>query len=240
MDSTLIIDTRVEADPLVSFLVPVYNEKDSVLAVLKALALFPKSHEIILVDDGSTDGTRNVLRGVTDLGIAIYFHAQNGGKGAAIRTAAEFVRGRYIAIQDADLEYDPSEYLGHLTVARRDRMPAVFGSRFLTENPSLYRRFRWGNILMTEWINFLSGGKFTDCYTGSKMIETSLFKNLNLKSSGFEMEAEICVKLLHRGVKPVEVPIRYRPRSLADGKKIGWKDFFLGLRATYHYHFHPY
>lgn len=228
----LVIDTRSAAPPPLSFLVPAYNEIRSIESVIEALNGFPEPHEIIVVDDGSTDGTREKLEGLRPANTLVLFHAANAGKGAAIRTALAKARGRFTAIQDADLEYDPLDYRGLLDVARRDNARAVFGSRFLRPNPNLYRRFLWGNRLITAWINGLTGARYTDTYTCYKLIETDLFRALALEARGFEMEAEICVKLAARGVFPTEVPIHYKPRRVEEGKKIGWRDFVKGVLAA--------
>jgi glycosyltransferase involved in cell wall biosynthesis len=222
-------DQRPSAAPPLSFLVPAYNEIQSIESVLEALNGFPEPHEIIVVDDGSTDGTREKLESLCPANTLVLFHAANGGKGAAVRTALARARGRFTAIQDADLEYDPLDYRGLLDVARRDNARAVFGSRFLRANPNIYRRFLWGNRLMTAWINGLTGARYTDTYTCYKLIESDLFRALALEARGFEMEAEICVKLSARGVFPTEVPIHYKPRRVEEGKKIGWRDFFKGV-----------
>lgn len=222
-------DQRSEASPLLSFLVPAYNEKRGIAKVLDTLAGFPESHEVIVVDDGSSDGTRDILQSLKYPDTAVFFHTRNGGKGAAIRTGLSQARGKYTAIQDADLEYTPADYLTLLNTARKQNHRAVFGSRFLRPNPTLYKRFLWGNKTITAWINLISGGTFTDTYTCYKMIETPLFRELNLTAHGFEMEAEICVKLCRRGILPTEVPIHYTPRRVEDGKKINGKDFFRGV-----------
>lgn len=226
-------DRRNGAVPEITFIVPAYNEAPRIESVLSRLARFPDTHEILVVDDGSTDGTREILERAEISEGLVLFHDKNRGKGAAVRTALAHARGRRTAIQDADLEYDPLEYADLLAAARESGRPAVFGSRFLRPNPNLYRRFLWGNRLITAWINALTGGGYTDTYTCFKLIDTELFRSLGLVSRGFEMEAEICVKLAARGARPLERPIHYRPRRVEEGKKIGWKDFLRGLRAAF-------
>jgi glycosyltransferase involved in cell wall biosynthesis len=231
-DAKLVYDRRGPLTPNVSFLVPIYNERRTVDALLDRLAQVGVSQEIILVDDGSTDGTRNLLSGKERDGVALFFHPENRGKGGAIQTALAQARGRYAAIQDADLEYDPVQYRELLAVARRDNMPAVIGSRFLRDNPTAYRRFLWGNKLLTFWINLLCGSRFTDTYTCYKLIQTDVFRSLNLTSRGFEMEAEICAKIARRHIHFTECPISYAPRRVEEGKKIRWKDAVKGLWAA--------
>lgn len=230
----------------VSVLVPVYNELATLPEILRRLVAtdFPK--EVICIDDGSTDGSRQFLEQLQKQGwealpqvqlknineLKVVYQPRNTGKGAALRRGIDEASGDIITIQDADLEYDPLDYRGLLDVARRDNARAVFGSRFLRPNPNLYRRFLWGNRLITAWINGLTGARYTDTYTCYKLIETDLFRGLALEARGFEMEAEICVKLAARGVFPTEVPIHYKPRRVEEGKKIGWRDFFKGVFAA--------
>lgn len=233
-DTTPIVlyDRRTEARPLISFLVPVYNERPYVQAVLDKLTQVPLSKEIILVDDGSTDGTRKMLRETPREGVILIFHTVNQGKGQALRTALEKVKGAYAAVQDADLEYDPRDYVPLLKHARQNNLKAVFGSRFLQPNPRIYRRFLWGNKILTAWINFLCASSYSDAYTGAKLMTTSTWRELNLSSSGFEIEAEISAKLSRGGYPFSECPISYNPRRVEDGKKIAWKDFFRGAWAA--------
>jgi dolichol-phosphate mannosyltransferase len=229
MTSRLVYDQRPASPPEVSFLVPVYNERAFVSATLDRLADVPFSHETIVVDDGSNDGTRDILQGKPRPGVALFFHEMNQGKGGAIQTALAQARGRFTAIQDADLEYDPFDYVGLLTMAKDRNLEAVFGSRFLRDNPTAYQRYLMGNKVMTSWINFLCGSRFTDCYTCYKLLTTDAFRGLNIESSGFEMEAEVSVKVALRGLRYAEAPIRYQPRRLEEGKKIGWRDAWKGM-----------
>lgn len=220
---------RRPSSPLVSFLVPVYNEMDNVEAVLRRLEQLPFEKEIIVVDDGSTDGTRDKLRAWTGSHTGLWFHAENQGKGGAIQTALAQARGRYAAIQDADLEYTPEEYGKLLEVLQGNGARFALGSRFLKENPVVYRRYVWGNKVLTWFTNFMCRSRFTDTYTCYKMMHLETFRSLDLSSTGFEMEAEICVKAACRNIPYAEVPIDYRPRRLDEGKKIGWRDAVKGL-----------
>ncbi len=225
-------DTRQAPSPLVSFLVPVFNERKMILETLQRLSALPFDKEILVVDDGSTDGTRDILSSHKGADVRIVFHERNAGKGAAIKTALAGARGQYAAIQDADGEYDPAEYPALLDILRREGLSAVYGSRFLAPNPTLYRRYLAGNKAMTAWLNLLCGSRYTDTYTCYKLIDRRLFQALEIRSTGFEMEAEISVKLALREVPLREHPIHYRPRSLEEGKKIGWRDAVLGAWAT--------
>jgi dolichol-phosphate mannosyltransferase len=225
-------DTRGAFEPEISFLVPAYNEEKNIADILTRLSALPLSKEIIVVDDGSTDSTRSKLSAVPSAETLVLFHERNAGKGAAIRTALSHARGRTVAVQDADGEYDPAEYPVLLKTLREHGLRAVYGSRFLTKNPTLYRRYLLGNKIMTGWLNFLCGGNYTDTYTCYKLLERPLMRELDIRSRGFEMEAEISVKLAARGVSVRECPIHYRPRSLEEGKKIGWRDAVKGAWAV--------
>lgn len=228
----VVYDRRSETRPLVSFLVPVFNERASIWKCLDRLWSVPLSKEIIIVDDGSTDRTREFLAENPRDGAVLLFHEKNQGKGGALRTALSKATGAYAAVLDADLEYDPGEYVDLLNHARRNNLKAVFGSRFLKSNPRLYWRFLWGNKVLTAWINLLCSSSYTDCYTGYKLMATSTWRELGLVSSGFEIEAEICVKVAHRQVAFAELPATYLPRRVNEGKKIGWKDAIRGIRAA--------
>lgn len=231
-EDRIIIDQRRVPSPLISFIVPVFNEKKTIRSVLDVLAQFPFPHEIIIVDDGSTDGTRDVLRELTLPGVMVLFHDRNRGKGAALQTGAVESRGRFVAIQDADLEYNPLEYVVLLQKAVDENLRVVFGSRFLRQNPAIYWRFWLGNKVMTFWINVLTGAGFTDSYTCFKLISKDLLMSLDLVSSGFEIEAEICVKVAQRTGAILEVPIHYQPRRLEEGKKIRARDAFKGAMTA--------
>lgn len=230
--SAVVYDRRTEARPLVSFLVPVFNERAFIWKCLERLAAVPLSKEIIIVDDGSTDRTRDFLAGNPMEGAVLLFHPKNQGKGGALRTALTKANGAYSAVQDADLEYDPGEYVDLLKQARQKNIKVVFGSRFLKPNPRLYWRFLWGNKALTAWINFLCASSYTDCYTGYKLMFIAIWRELGLVSPGFEVEAEICVKVARRGHSFAELPAAYSPRRVDEGKKISWKDALRGIRAA--------
>lgn len=232
MEIKLVYDKRSDPRPLISFFVPVFNERAHVRESLARLAAVPLQKEIIIIDDGSVDGSRKLLSENPLEGAVLVFHPQNSGKGRALQTALSYARGAYGAVQDADAEYDPAQYVDMFKYARQNNVKAVFGSRFLTPNPTLYKRFLWGNKVLTAWINFLCASHFTDCYTGSKLMALSVWKELDLVSRGFEIEAEICVKVARRRVTFAEHPIAYAPRRVEDGKKISWKDAWRGFRTA--------
>lgn len=232
MENKLVYDRRSDPRPLVSFFVPVFNERAVVLKTVARLAAVPLQKEIIIIDDGSIDGTRKLLSDNPQDGVALVFHSRNSGKGQALRTALAYAQGAYGAVQDADTEYDPASYVDMLKHARQNNFKAVFGSRFLNPNPTIYKRFLWGNKVLTAWINFLCASRYTDSYTGAKLMAMSVWKEMNLVSRGFEIEAEICVKIARKRVPFSEWPIPYAPRRVEEGKKISWKDAWRGFRAA--------
>ncbi|MEW6040342.1 MAG: glycosyltransferase family 2 protein [Elusimicrobiota bacterium] len=210
-----------------SIIVPAYNENKTITDVINALKSLNIDKEIIIVDDGSTDDTRKVLSGLN--GVQVIFHEKNQGKGAAIQTGLVAASGDVVLIQDADLEYNPQDIPSLVKRFSQGDVDAVFGSRFLKENPNIYKRYLFGNKFLTFLINLLYGSSYTDTYTGYKMIKRDVFKTLNVSSSRYEMEAEISIKLKKLGYKVEEVPINYKPRTLKEGKKIGWRDALLGI-----------
>ncbi len=210
---------------LVSVIIPVYNEEDSVQEIINKVQSVPVEKEIIVVDDGSSDRTPHLLRTIS--GIKLITHKRNQGKGAAIRTALLHATGDVVIIQDADLEYDPNEY-GRLLAPFSDRrVAAVFGSRFRGKGKFIISS-KIANIFLTFLTNALLGGKITDMETCYKVLRRNVFRNIALKANRFDIEPEITAKLLRYRCKIVEIPIRYVGRT--SGKKIGWRD---GLAACY-------
>lgn len=211
-----------------SIIVPVYNEERTLSDLMIVLHTACPHAQIVFVDDGSTDASATILKQHARPQ-DIVLHKDNGGKGSAIRLGLAHVTGAYTVIQDSDLEYDPMQIPSLVDAARAHPHCAIFGSRFMTKNPNIYRRFLWGNKVLTWVMNCLYRSHLTDSYTCYKLLPTSVFQDLNLTSNGFELEAEICCRCLSRGVKIVEIPITYRPRTLEDGKKIRFKDAWKGL-----------
>jgi len=211
----------------VSIIVPVYNEKDTVMELLKRLSLVPLDKEIIIVDDGSTDGTREILTKRWAEGV-LHLCSQNGGKGAAIRTGLTYAAGDAVIIQDADLEYDPQDIPRLLEKIERGA-DVVYGSRMLQkENRRGLFMFYWGGRFVTYFTNLLYGTKLTDEPTCYKMFRTSLLKSFKLEYDGFGFCPEVTAKITKMGIPIVEVPISYSPRK--QGKKISWRD---GLQALW-------
>jgi dolichol-phosphate mannosyltransferase len=207
----------------VSVIVPVYNETAHLDELLKAISASPVSKEIIVVDDGSTDGTREKLLALppTD-GVTILFHEKNCGKGAAIRTALRYVRGEYVLIQDSDLEYDPQDYLALLRPLQNGEANVVYGVR--PDRPERGMRFYLGAKFLTHLTNLLYRANIHDEATCYKVFRTSLLKKIPLECKRFEFCPEVTAKLCRLGEKIWEVPISYHPRNREQGKKLRYSD----------------
>jgi glycosyltransferase involved in cell wall biosynthesis len=209
----------------VSVIIPVYNEKQHIDRILDAVEAVGVNKEIIIVDDFSIDSTRDYLK--TKKGVNIVFHEKNMGKGAAIRSGLKIATGDVVIIQDADLEYSPSEFPRLLQPIRERKTKVVYGSRILGKGEFLKLSY-YANRFLTTLTNLLFHSHITDMETCYKLVETKLFRELNLVSSRFEIEPEITCKILKRGEKIVDVPITYKGRR--KGKKIGAKD---GIQAVW-------
>ena len=214
--------------PTLTIAMCVYNEKDTVLRVFRKVQAVPIEKEIIVVDNGSTDGTRELLQQLNGEATVI-FHPRNLGKGASIRTAIAHATGTYVLIQDADLEYDPAEYPKLLACAEQTGADAVYGSRVLGGRKTRYLSYYGGVRLLTWLTNLLFRARLTDVATACKMVRTEVVKQLPLRASGFDLDFELTNQLCKRGYRVQEIPISYRPRSFAEGKKIRAKDGLLGL-----------
>lgn len=220
---------------ILSIIVPVYNEEQTVAEVLRRLAALdinPWQKEIVVIDDGSRDRSREeILRAQREELSEMRFipHERNAGKGAAVRTGIVAATGEYIVIQDADLEYDPADIPLLLREAEQNNAPVVFGSRELRPERRGYPHYVLGVKALTAVANLLYRSRLTDIYTCYKLCHSSVLKPLDLTSRGFEFEAEITAKLLKQGVPIREIPIRYFPRTFAEGKKIKARDGVKGL-----------
>jgi len=216
-----------------SVLIPVYNERSSIELLLKRVEAAPYEKEIILVDDGSTDGTREVLEQLARAHrdqVQIFLHPKNRGKGAAIRTAIEHVTGDIVIIQDADLEYDPQDYPALLGPILEGHADVVFGNRFHGgPHRVLYFWHYIGNRLLTNLCNMMTNLNLSDMEVGYKTFRAEVLQRLRLKSDRFGIEPELTVKVAKLGCRVYEVPIAYHGRTYAEGKKIGWKDGFAAL-----------
>ncbi len=215
-----------------SIIVPVYNEARTVRAVLDRLLTIdlPVPREILVVDDGSTDGTGDVLDKAAGEGLAVTVirMPRNGGKGTAIRTGLARATGTIVAIQDADLELDPAQLASLVQPIVSGQVNVVYGSRFLDGTSRAPRMTIAGNRMLTAATNVLYGSAITDMETCYKIMRLEIARSLNLTASRFEIEPEITARVLRAGHQIHELPVRFAPRSKAEGKKIKWRD---GIRA---------
>jgi glycosyltransferase involved in cell wall biosynthesis len=215
-----------------SVVIPVYNEISTIGEILNRVRSVPQDKEIIVIDDGSIDGTREWLEKLTMQDVTVLFHSENKGKGAALRTGFEQATGDILIIQDADLEYDPRDYdclIGPIADGRAD---VVFGSRFLGGPHRVL--FFWhyvGNKVLTVLSNMLTNLNLSDMETGYKAFRTSLLREIRIKSNRFGFEPEITAKFARLKCRMYEVPISYSGRGYEEGKKITWRD---GLAALFH------
>jgi glycosyltransferase involved in cell wall biosynthesis len=209
-----------------SILMPVYNEEVRLAEALKqALDVsYPCDIELVVVDDGSKDGTREILDRMDDPRLRVILHERNQGKGAAIKTAAAQASGEYLVILDADLEYDPQDIPRLLAPVLDGRASVVYGNRTFGGHSSFSFWYVMGNKGVTTAANVLFNCYIGDLETCFKLMPTELYRSLQIKSKGFGMEAEVTGKLLRNGYRPYELPISYRARTREEGKKITWKD----------------
>lgn len=212
----------------VSVIVPVYNEVAHLDELLRAVLASPARKEIIIVDDGSTDGTREKLQSLGRMeNVTIVFHERNYGKGASIRTALHYARGEYVLIQDSDLEYDPKDYPALLRPLQEGNANVVYGVR--PDRPERGLRFFLGAKLLTHLTNFLYGAGIHDEATCYKVFRRSTLMRIQLRCRRFEFCPEVTGKLCRMGERIAEIPIHYNPRSADEGKKIRHSDGWLAI-----------
>ena len=227
-----------ESYKLLSVIIPVYNEKSTISEVIEKVSNveLPIEKEIIVVDDGSTDGTVEVLRNNTVKVANTYLTPVNVGKGAAVRIGLTLAHGDIILIQDADLELNPDEYKLLLQPIFDGKTEVVYGSRFLGENRVAPVR-RLANYFLTFTTNVLFRSRLTDMETAYKVFTAKVAANLSLEANRFEIEPEITAQIIRSGFSITEVPITYRPRTKFEGKKIKWKDGVKALATLLKYRF---
>lgn len=237
---------------------PVYNERATVEEIVQwvrnvDLTVDPDGsnellhgpihieREIVIVDDGSTDGTREILdrwKAEAPPDMQIIYHERNGGKGAALRTGFTHATGDIVVVQDADLEYDPRDYVKLLVPLLEGRAPVIYGSRFLGgPRSAMSLTHTMGNRLLTVITNILYGTSLTDMETCYKCFRRDVIADIKLRSRRFEIEPEITAKILKRGYSIFEVPISYNGREFHEGKKITWRDGFVAVRTLIKYRF---
>jgi dolichol-phosphate hexosyltransferase len=215
-----------------SILMPVFNEAETVEVVVKRVldVPYPCDVELVIVDDGSSDGTAALLAGIDDPRVSVHTHPVNRGKGAAIRTAAAEATGTHVVMCDADLEYSPEDLPALLRPVLEGEAEVVYGNRSFSSHTAFSFWFVLGNKGVTFFANALFDAWISDLETCFKLMPLAVYRSLDVRSAGFGMESEITGKLLKRGIRPYEVPIRYRARSRAEGKKLTWRD---GVEAVW-------
>lgn len=222
-----------------SVLIPVYNEKSTIQEIVKRVKDTGLVYEIIIVDDGSSDGTREILKEIEqDSMVRVILHEKNAGKGAALRTAIQAATGEVLLIQDADLEYNPKEYPGLLQPIEDGLADVVYGSRFLgAPHRAILFWNMVANKLLTTMTNILYNTILTDMETGYKVFRREVVSDLKLRANRFDFEPEFTAKILKKGVRVYDVPISFNPREYSEGKKIGIKDAFEAVWALLKYRF---
>ncbi|MBI2297464.1 MAG: glycosyltransferase family 2 protein [Armatimonadetes bacterium] len=223
--------------PKLSILIPVYNEVQTFPVLLERVVALDVEKEVIVVDNVSTDGTRELVAALDGRpGIRVVLQEVNLGKGNSVRTGIGLAAGEYVVVQDADLEYEPAEILDLLARAEAGA-DAVFGSRLLGRKPDVPWHHALGRDALNLLFRVLYGARLTDVATCYKLLRTELAQSLTLKSVGFDLDYEIACRLRRAGVTIVELPITYRPRTIAEGKKLRWTDGMRALKALLRFRF---
>lgn len=236
-DLAMTQDKETERQVLLSVVMPVYNEKDTVLKVIDRVLALDLDLELIVVDDGSKDGTRALLAQVEDERVKVVFQPQNRGKGAAVRTGYQHASGVLTIIQDADLELNPAEIPRLIQPVLEGRADVVFGSRFMHGWKHRSALNAFANWFLSGLTNLLYGTRVRDMEACYKVIRNEHLKRFVLKADRFDFEPEITAKLAKQQLRILELPVNYRPREFTDGKKIHWKDGFEAIYTLIKYRF---
>ena len=225
-------------DPLLTVVMPVYNEKSTLEEIVARVLAVPLRLELVAVDDASTDGTREMLERLSqERGFRLFKQERNQGKGAAVRRGIAEAQGDIVVIQDADLEYSPEEYPELVELIVKGKADAVFGSRFIGRHRCHLFTHYLANLFLNLVTNVLYNTTMTDMETCFKAVRAELLQSLNLKSDRFGIEPEITAKLFKRGARVYEVPITYEGRDYTEGKQITWRDGFPALWTLVKYRF---
>ena len=215
--------------PELTVAIAAYNERATIMQLLQRVMAVPVTKQIIVVDNCSTDGTRELLADVDD-SVEVIYQPRNLGKGTSIRTAISHARGEYFIVQDADLEYEPEQYPRLLSYAREHDLDALYGSRVMEGRNTNYVGYYLGVQALTWMTNVLYRARLTDVATACKMFRTSVVSKLNLRGASFDLDFELTNKICRDGWRIDEVPVPYHPRTFDEGKKIRSRD---GLSAAY-------
>ena len=225
-------------DPLVSVVMPVFNERDTIDEIIRRVLAVPIRLELIVADDCSTDGTRERLVALQrDLGFTLLLQPHNAGKGAAVRAGFARVSGEIVVIQDADLEYSPEEYPSLTELICSGRADVVYGSRFLGRHRVFLFTHYAGNRLLTLLTNVLYNTMLTDMETCFKVMRVEVIRSMTLRSNRFGIEPELTAKIFKRGYRVYEIPITYDGRGYSEGKKITWRDGVVAIWTLIKYRF---
>jgi glycosyltransferase involved in cell wall biosynthesis len=225
-------------DPLLSVVMPVYNERATIDEIIRRVLAVPVRLELIVVDDGSKDGTRDILSALAaTLPFRLVLQPSNAGKGAALRRGFQEVTGDMVVIQDADLEYSPEEFPELIELICQGRADVVYGSRFLGRHRVFLFTHYVGNLFLTLVTNVLYNTMLSDMETCYKVMRTDVLRSMTLKSDGFGIEPELTAKIFKRHYRVYEVPITYDGRGYEEGKKITWRDGFVALWVLMKYRF---
>ena len=219
--------------------IPVYNERATVAEIIRRIRAveIPLTLQVIVVDDGSSDGSDKVLQALEDSTVRVIRHTHNQGKGAAIRTGMEAMTGDLLLIQDADLEYDPDDWPRLLEPILKGKARVVYGSRFTGERKNMLPLHWFGNRMLSLVTNILYSSTLSDMETCYKLFDAQALEGMNIVSNGFDFEPEVTAKVLRRGHRIYEVPISYAGREPDEGKKITWRDGFSALSALIRFRF---
>jgi glycosyltransferase involved in cell wall biosynthesis len=225
-------------NPVLSVVMPVYNERETIEEILRRVAAMPMRLEVIVVDDCSTDGTRDILQRLqAEMGFKLFLQPHNRGKGAALRRGFQDVTGDVVIVQDADLEYSPEEYPDLIDLICTGRADVVYGSRFLGRHRVFMFTHYFGNRLLTLITNLLYNTMLTDMETCYKVMRVEVLRSMTLRSNGFGIEPEMTAKIFKRKYRVYEIPITYDGRGYEEGKKITWRDGITALWVLLKYRF---
>ncbi len=226
------VEAELQVEPCLAVVIPCFNEADHVMECVARVLAEPIVKEVLLVDDGSTDGTDQILKSVTDERVQVVHHLVNHGKGAALRTGFAHATAELLTTQDADLEQDPGDFHKLVRPILDDHADVVYGTRFPGGRRHEGQRFvhHWANQFLTRFSNLLTGLDLSDMETGYKVFRSEVLEGIQIEEDRFGVEPEITAKIALAGWRVQEVPVSYSPRTVAAGKKIGWTD---GVRAVF-------